>query len=235
VHPPRFVAFKDPWYPDAVAEDLDAVAVTDSDWDPDQYHDYFFTAPNLSSDEGGLLRYWFVKISRDTDVDFGFTGCNAPVTTWLSYHTTLTYLQPGLLNVYAGLDDDPDAQDNMRIHTGFDAGGLLADPPAGSSVELDFDTTDQADLTGYAALQGYYTDQAFVSFWEIDEEALLNCWTGGLGGCTGIDDLAGFERGREGQETYADGGNPDSADYYYVLYYRLCHFAGDQECWDDLP
>lgn len=209
---------------------VDILVDTDHDWENDGVRDDIRVAPDLPGMADDKLAVFFLKLTRDSDYNNGFNVCNNGMTSWVSFHTNLTYFVPTIVNVFAQLDDDVGADDNMRIHMGFDSAGFQASPSAATSVDLKFDDPDQAYLHGYSQLQGYYVSGLWPTFWEQDEEEYLHAWAP-YSPFSGISTLSTWDRSSSGgMQQFSDGGNPDSADYYYILHYIMCHQGNVPDC-----
>jgi endonuclease/exonuclease/phosphatase family metal-dependent hydrolase len=230
---PVVEVWDDPFYPSQLVQQIGFADVSvddDKDWDDDGAKDDLSTAPDLPADVDGEFKIYFLKVTRDSSFQDQFNVCNEGMTSWVSYLTDLTYFVPLRVKMWAELDDDLGAADNMRIHMGYDATGFKSYPPTGPSVDKSFDEPDQTDLHGYSKLQGYYINQVWPTFWEMDEEEFLTTW-GVLGPFHGITSLSAWERAQsEAFLILADGPNGDEADYYYYFYYAMCHMENVPAC-----
>jgi hypothetical protein len=198
----------------------------DKDWDDDaRLPDDRHLAPDLPGDTQGQLKIYFVKLTRSTNAASNTNVCNASMISSLSYHTNLTYFAPLYANATGELDDGAWADDNLCIHTGFDAPGYTHCPP--SAVEVTFDVPILQSLE-YPALQGYYVQLAWPNFYEMDEHEFLYVWTGGepFPGFGTLDEWVETND----QEYYHADDTPTEGDYTYDVFYRRCHLATHPAC-----
>ena len=231
--PPLVEEWDDGMIPNQLVEAFEFVDVQvadNDDWDQDGLRDELHVAPDLPGDIDGALKIYFLKVTRSSSFLDSFNPCNAGMTSVLGYLTNLTYLVPRYVEMWAELDDDLGGEDNMRIHMAYDHGGYRPLPPAASSVYKVFDEPDKAQLHGYDRIRGYYVDSVWPTFWEMDEDEHLNAWAP-YEPFAGVGPLGGWYES-EGSvfQQFSDGGNPDSADYYYYFHFTVCHTETAAAC-----
>jgi hypothetical protein len=248
--PPVLERWNDPLFPGVLEEELEFVETQidpgDHDWEDDGHRDDLRLAPDLPAQEDGELQSWFIKVTRDSSFLDTFNVCNAGMTSWVSYLTDLTYVVSQRIQMWAELDDDLGAEDNLRIYLGFDESGPHADPPAGASVDKNLEEPDSGSvsalLDGYPPLRGYFVERAWPNLWEKDEEELLGVWDPLPPFFAGIDTLGEWDVSLPPKPTdpedspqipfiqFSDDANGDDADYYYYWYYKLCHRESEPVC-----
>jgi hypothetical protein len=247
---PRLERWNDPVFPGIIEEDLEFIETQidppDHDWEDDGHPDDLRLAPDLPAQQDGELQTWFIKVTRDSSYLDAFNFCNAGMTSWLSYLTDLTYVVSQRMRMWAELDDDLGAEDNLRIYLGFDESGPFPDPPAAASVDKEFEEPDSGSMSsqlhGYPELRGYFVERAWPNLWEKDEEELLSAWDPLPPPFAGIETLSPWEVSWPLKPTgpeppppipfiqFSDAGNADDADYYYYWYYKICHLEKEPVC-----
>ena len=218
----------------------------DQDWDDDGFRDDLRLAPDLPAQQPDALEVYFLKVTRNSSYLDTFNVCNAGMTSYLGYHTDLTYFVPWKAQMWAELDDDVGGEDNIRFYMGFDDSGFTSYPPAGDSVDKVFNEPDSGSvieyLHGYDKLKGYYVGKLWPNLWETDEEQLLGVWDPYPPPFAGIEPLSTWEVSAPVKPTtstpnppvpfvqFSDAGNADDADYYYYLWYKICHLETEPVC-----
>jgi hypothetical protein len=210
----------------------------DHDWDDDGFIDDYRTAPDLPGKVPDELQVYFVKLTRDADGLASFEECNAGMTSWISYLTDLTYFVPTDLLMWAELDDDIGAEDNLAIRMGWDEGGPTPGPNPSESQEIAIEEPSSGfahqSLHGFPILRGYYTRQMWPTLYEIDEGALLHPWDATFDGFPPLDPREVSAPRKAGDSApfvqFSDGPNGDEADYYYYLRYKRCHVHTEPLC-----
>jgi hypothetical protein len=248
--PPLLQRWNDSLFPSLIEEELEFIATQidpgDHDWENDGHRDDLRLAPDLPAEQDGELQVWFIKVTRDSSFLDTFNVCNAGMTSWLSYLTDLTYVVSERIQMWAELDDDLGAEDNLRLYMGFDESGPFSDPPASASVDRDLEQPDAGSVSellhDYPAIRGYFVHQTWPNLWEKDEEELLEVWNPLPPPFAGIETLSDWEVSWPLKPTgpvppppipfiqFSDDGNADDADYYYYWYYKLCHLETEPVC-----
>ena len=232
--PPVLEEYDDGINPSQLLQTIPFVSVDvdpdDHDWDEDGIRDDLRIAPDLPGKVDDDHAIYFLKLVRDSSFQTGLNFCNSSLTSFVSFHTDLTWLVPTKVVMYAELDDDLGASDDMRVHMGYDASGFQPFPPQPTSADIELDEPDHAYLHGHEQLRGWYVSQVWPTFWETDENEHLDAWAP-YQPFTGIPALSSWYRSdSSGMQQLSDGGNPDSADYYYILHYAMCHMDNVPAC-----
>lgn len=175
-------------------------------------------APDLKGTAQGAPKKYFLTASRDSFIQ------NTGTASWVTFGTTLTYIRPSILKSYDMADDWPD-RDNIELGFMYDGPYQKGSCNAACIGPIAFSTDSPVPLTGYSALNKTFIDNAVFNLWK-EGDYLAPQFTSG-GQSLGVGSLWMFETGFDtgGQFIWADGGNIDDADYWYVMNYGLSHDA----------
>jgi hypothetical protein len=175
-------------------------------------------APALAGIAGGAPRKYFVRVGRDAALQ------NTPSVTRLTFGTTLTYLRPERLTSYNMADDWPD-RDNIEL--GFMVDGPVAKSSCNASCigPIPFSTGSPTTISGYPSLQRTFVDNVVFNLWKEGTYLAPHFTSGGQP--LGMPNLSHFQVGYNTDLPFiwADGGNPDAADYWYEMTYETSHDA----------
>jgi len=238
---PLLEDWDDPTFPSVLLEEIGFVDVLvepqNDSWDGDAILDERWVAPDLAGKTDGELATYFVHLTRNADHTDPFNTCNAGMTSTIAYDTDLTFVAPLKLKMWAELDDDLGAEDNLLVHSGFDANGYTEYPSSGSSASIAIEELSDGPairwLTGRPELRGYYVQSMWPTLWEEDEEELITAWEP-YAPFTGLGTLHPFFTGDDDPffHQYSDGPNGDEADYYYYYWAHTCHLETETACYD---
>lgn len=227
--------YDEPSFPTMLVDEhafVDILVGPEESWDLDLRYDERWVAPELGGKVHGELATYFVRLTRDADHTDGWNPCNFGMTSSIAYDTNLTFFAPQRLQMWAELDDDLGAEDNLLVHSGFDAGGPWHDPAPNEcsavNIEEPSDGSAVRSLLGRPELRGYYVDALWPTLWEQDEEELIHAW-GEFSGIAPLSPLTG-SFGAETFKQFSDAGNGDDADYYYYYWYATCHLETELAC-----
>ena len=241
--PPVIERWNDHLFPTQLEETIPFIDVQeddDQDAEDDGLRDDLRVAPDLPAKTDDEFQVYFLKLTRNSNWQDGFNECNGGLSSFVSYHTNLTYIVPRVLEMWSELDDDLGAEDNHLLHMEWDGDGFQSYPPPAESVSTSLEEPDSGstsvELSGYAQLKGYYIDRVWPTIWEEDEEELILPWEP-YGPFSGIDTLSSWvvSAPAKGESTvpqiqFSDGPNGDDADYYYYYSYKVCHLATEPVC-----
>ena len=156
------------------------------------------------------------------------------MTSTIAYDTDLTFVAPQKLQMWAELDDDLGAEDNLLVHSGFDASDYQTYPSPGTSASSAIEELSDGpafrSMAGRPQLRGYYVQSMWPTLWEEDEEELITQWYAPF---TGLDTLHPFltSDGDPFFRIHSDGPNGDEADYYYYYWAFTCHLETETACY----
>ena len=246
---PHVEVYDDHLFPTQLVDTIPFVATDvdpdDHDWDDDGFRDDMRIAPDLKGEQFDEFKYYFLKVTRDSSFLDPFSPCNASMTTYVSYHTDLTYIVPQKVQVWTALDFF-EGEDDMLIHMGFDDTGWTQNPSPFLSLYKAFTPPDTGSLTvtvsGNDILHGYYVNSVWPTFWETDFSQRLDVWDPYPPPFAGIASLSSWILSVPAKPTdanpfpdapfvqYSNDGNANDADYYYYLWYKVCHLETEPVC-----
>ncbi|NTV14459.1 MAG: hypothetical protein HGA96_11110 [Desulfobulbaceae bacterium] len=179
-----------------------------------------YAAPKLPG-SGGAPKKYYLKLSRDQ-----FLLKNVPMTTWLTFGTTFTYIKPDVLLSLDMNDDSPD-RDNPELQFTYD--GPWDKPDCSAMVcpgpeclgPVPFSKDDPLTISGFKPFQKTFVDNVVFNlrsegfcFAEYTWKQVVG--TSALGHFEGQCDPCNIA-------LWADGGNVDDADFWYKMPYSMSH------------
>lgn len=236
---PQIEVYADPVFGLGLQEQL-AVEPWDMSLLPQEYEfgidtwpDQLYDAPDLPGVTNDEFQTYFFKVTRNSEFGSVFSSCTQPMTSWIAYNTDLTYVRLDRWEMWAELDDSDD-KDDLLIHLGFDAAGYTTPPPPWMSGHHSLhDVSSGAAVKGLAGdpwLQGYFTNETWLTLWEQDDNVRLHKWNP-YNSSEAIPTLPSNIESVTGSRFQAsDGPNGDDADYYQFIDYTRCHQRDHDDC-----
>ena len=191
------------------------------DWDADGLKDIRYIAPDLDGDTFDELKNYYAVVQRQDNF-----GCEQIIGTNVHFETNLGYFVAHKVNCYAQYDDSGIGEDDhIRFKAFIDPGPNF---PWWNYCDgnpfCEYQVFDEPGGDGYldhvANLQGYFVDDVHLYLYEEESggpDFHLGLWSGDIDPVDPYD-----EQVYRTDLIYADGSNPDDADYYYRVQYRVC-------------
>ena len=226
---PKIEVYDDAGIPTQLLGKMDFIKThvdTDHDWENDGLVDDLREAPGLPAKVDGKFETYFLKVTRASNYLDIANECNFQMTSYLGYHTNLTYLKPTKAETFAKLY--PFGDDIIQFYVGYDEGGPHPFPPLPLSAVCSLSEPDECDLN-HPQLRGYYVDAAHPTLWAMYETQLLKQWLL-YGGASGIPTLDTWKNTGDDFLVYANGPNSNQADYYYYFDYHVCRTHEQNHC-----
>lgn len=178
-----------------------------------------YSAPDLDG-INGKDKLYYLTLTRDQ-----FLLKNTPMTTWLTFGTTMTYLKP-ITITSLDMDDDWPDRDNIELQFNYD-GPWQKTACSGADClgPIPFGTDAPYALNGFAPFKKSFSEQVIFNLWKEGKYFADYIWSNQPVGVSALMQTEGPCHSCSVQ--WADGGNVDDADFWYEMTYSISHDATD--------